>query len=348
MIFIIRSLKNCGPVNVLLTLIQNLDRTKFRPIVVTLKPEKSSTRKNDFQKENVDIYLNNNIFQGLRCVVRLCRTRNIAVIHSHGFIADVLNYLIRFKKIKRISTIHNYPFEDYVMSFGKFFGKMLANLQVFIEQNLNGVSCSKTIQSKLWLRNGLKTECVRNGIPIIDNKVITSKVDTDVIHFIYIGNISELKNVKFLVESFTKMNNEKLFLDVVGEGSLLTELRQKYNTNNVKFWGYQNDVTHLLEKSNYFISASLSEGMPLAVLEAVTCGLPVVLSDIESHIEIIRLGSFGNVFKNNSFDSFKLTIDKTIKDYNEIGVREKLSTEARDTFSGKKMARLYEAIYVGE
>ena len=45
-------------------------------------------------------------------------------------------------------------------------------------------------------------------------------------------------------------------------------------------------VQEYLGASNYFISASLAEGLPNSVLEAMACGLPCILSNIPPHVEI--------------------------------------------------------------
>lgn len=55
---------------------------------------------------------------------------------------------------------------------------------------------------------------------------------------------------------------------------------------SVVFHGFVDNVVPWLQASDLFVSASASEGMPLAVLEALSCGLPALLSDIPPHREI--------------------------------------------------------------
>ena len=52
------------------------------------------------------------------------------------------------------------------------------------------------------------------------------------------------------------------------------------------FHGFSPDVVSWLQAADLFVSASRSEGMPLAVLEALSCGCPALLSDIAPHCEI--------------------------------------------------------------
>jgi glycosyltransferase involved in cell wall biosynthesis len=53
--------------------------------------------------------------------------------------------------------------------------------------------------------------------------------------------------------------------------------------NRVKFMGYRNDVLEIMRGARGFVSLSLHEGMPNTVLEAASCHLPLLLSDIPEH-----------------------------------------------------------------
>ena len=58
------------------------------------------------------------------------------------------------------------------------------------------------------------------------------------------------------------------------------------NDSRIKFIGRVPSPIKYLRISDYFVSASLSEGLPLAVMEGMGCGLPAILSNIDSHFEM--------------------------------------------------------------
>jgi len=67
--------------------------------------------------------------------------------------------------------------------------------------------------------------------------------------------------------------------------------------DRVRFLGWRDDVPRLLAAADLFVSPSRSEAFPLAVIEAMASGLPVVVSDIPAHLELVRNGQDGLVFR---------------------------------------------------
>src|SRR5690625_1499928 len=68
-------------------------------------------------------------------------------------------------------------------------------------------------------------------------------------------------------------------------------------TNNILIRGAVQNVTQYLQASDYFISCSKAEGLPMAVIEALACGLPCLLSDIRPHAEFFELSdSIGSLY----------------------------------------------------
>jgi glycosyltransferase involved in cell wall biosynthesis len=65
----------------------------------------------------------------------------------------------------------------------------------------------------------------------------------------------------------------------------------------VRFLGWRQDVPRLLAAADIYISPSRSEASPLALLEALAAGLPVVASDIPAHKEIVRNGQEGLIYR---------------------------------------------------
>lgn len=92
------------------------------------------------------------------------------------------------------------------------------------------------------------------------------------------------KNHKFLFEIFSlihKENPQSALLLIGGEANEeCTALCRKLNIgNSVKFLGMRNDVPQLLQACDAFVFPSISEGLPVSVIEAQAAGLPVILSD---------------------------------------------------------------------
>ena len=101
-----------------------------------------------------------------------------------------------------------------------------------------------------------------------------------------IGNLDLVKNHRFLlaVLAEAKRAGQSLTLDVFGEGpcrkDLLRLTRSLGLAEQVRFRGFRSDVRDFLPRYRAYVHASYSESLPLAIIEAMAAGLPIVTGDI--------------------------------------------------------------------
>jgi glycosyltransferase involved in cell wall biosynthesis len=110
---------------------------------------------------------------------------------------------------------------------------------------------------------------------------------------LYVGRITELKQPLLLIDIFKAISFIKpnIHLIIVGSGNLFEKMRKKaICQSNIHVLGYvpHQEIWPLLRAADAFISLSFYEGLPLAVLEAASFGLPLILSDIPAHRFIIN------------------------------------------------------------
>ncbi|OOR23661.1 glycosyltransferase family 1 protein [Bacillus mycoides] len=109
----------------------------------------------------------------------------------------------------------------------------------------------------------------------------------------YAAEFNKNKNQSFLIHVLAQLKNEmphaKLLL--AGEGPLIEECKkiatQLGVTNMVHFLGYRNDIASLLQMCDLAVASSYREGLPVNIMEAMACGLPVVATDNRGHRELI-------------------------------------------------------------
>ncbi|MBS4209165.1 glycosyltransferase family 4 protein [Bacillus sp. FJAT-50079] len=109
----------------------------------------------------------------------------------------------------------------------------------------------------------------------------------------YAAEFNKNKNQQILIEALALMKehvpNIKLLL--AGEGSLLEHCKQlavKLGVENlIDFLGYRNDIVSLLKMSDIAVASSSREGLPVNIMEAMACGLPIVAVDNRGHRELI-------------------------------------------------------------
>lgn len=110
--------------------------------------------------------------------------------------------------------------------------------------------------------------------------------DTPEFDLIFVGRLVPIKRVDLFLEivRLAKSERPKISAAVVGDGPLLQELKEKCRAmelaGNVRFLGFQADIPFWLKKAKLFVLTSVSEGLSLAMMEAMLCGLPAVVPRI--------------------------------------------------------------------
>lgn len=94
----------------------------------------------------------------------------------------------------------------------------------------------------------------------------------------------------------------------------------------VHFLGTRGDIPNILSELDVFVLSSLQEGMPVAISEAMLVGVPLVLSDIEPHLEASQNGKYASVFPTGDADALSSELIRLLSDKN---VRNELSVCAK-------------------
>lgn len=126
----------------------------------------------------------------------------------------------------------------------------------------------------------------------------------------YAAEFNKNKNQQLLIHALqlikAEIPNTKLLL--AGNGSLLNECKElaiKLRVEKmVHFLGYRNDIQSLLSICDVAVASSLREGLPVNIMEAMACGLPVVASENRGHRELIKDQVSGYVIPPDNFQLF--------------------------------------------
>lgn len=132
---------------------------------------------------------------------------------------------------------------------------------------------------------------------------------------IYAGRLEKPKRVDFLLRGIVEMKKSKedIKLCLLGDGKEKMRLedfaRRKGIKDNVDFWGTRQDVENFLAKSRLFVCAPQfgAEGFPLAILEAMAMGVPILTFRFAGVEDVIKDGENGFIF-NSSRELIKKTL----------------------------------------
>ncbi|HQB31781.1 MAG TPA: glycosyltransferase, partial [Erysipelotrichaceae bacterium] len=163
---------------------------------------------------------------------------------------------------------------DLVVGVSNLVNKDLANNYKINKDKLVTLYNPFDLNNIQALSNESVEFCERN---IFDKKVI-----------ITVGRLDDLKGHWHLIRAFKKVNNidKDTKLVILGEGELRGYLQvlinDLYLENSVYLLGFKDNPYKYIAKSSLFVLPSLSEGFPNALVEAMSCGVPVISSDCKS------------------------------------------------------------------
>jgi glycosyltransferase involved in cell wall biosynthesis len=171
--------------------------------------------------------------------------------------------------------------------------------------------------------------------------------------WINVGSFVKEKNHSFLLEIFAEYLKEdkQNELWLIGDGPLRNQLEEQAKhldiTQKVKFWGYQSNAVAYIKAADIMVMPSKIEGLPGVILEALSCGKPVIASAVGGIPEVVHNDENGYVI--NEFDKAAY-ISKIKKVLSDQGLREKMSQNAQkliqEEFLMPKIAKHFESIYL--
>lgn len=245
-------------------------------------------------------------------VIHLCNDYQLPVVSIvQGSDAHIYMYM----PLRALVVRESLSKADYVITRSIQLGNILSEKGVspsVIQPVYNGVDKSVFfLASKTQARNRLQLE--------LDTK-----------YLLYVGNFYTVKNPQLLIDSFSivlqAVNKMNVHLLLIGEGYLKEKLvrmiEESRISEHVTFLGRKSsgEVANYMQSSDLLCIPSFNEGLPNVLLESLSCGLPVVSTDVGGISEVLFDSRCGTLV--NSFDT---------KAYSEA-ILSRLSQEADTDF----------------
>jgi glycosyltransferase involved in cell wall biosynthesis len=122
-----------------------------------------------------------------------------------------------------------------------------------------------------------------------------------VIQFVSIGRLDPEKAIDQMIHAFAALQcDAPTFLTILGDGRCREELlalaRRLGQQERIVFRGAVDDVMPFLKQADFYLSASLSEGMSNSLLEAMSCAVPPIVSRVSGVSDLVEDGVSGLIF----------------------------------------------------
>ncbi|MDP2912344.1 MAG: glycosyltransferase family 4 protein, partial [Candidatus Omnitrophota bacterium] len=355
-----------------LSLVSNLPKDKYAISVIT---SSRGILKADFEKlKNIRTYFSPFLIRPINPIVDILafihiysiyRCNGFKIIHTHSSKAGLLGRWAAFfaRAPVILHTAHGWPFNDYQPLLVKRF-------YIFLERIIALFTTKIICVSKKDIETGLKYKIaplekfilIRYGISLPEFKKSSSQKEhkkkelginnNDPV----VGMISCLKPqkapldyVKACIDIYDKMPGVNFLL--VGDGVLRKRCKEELAKSGLNgrfiFTGWRRDVADILDIIDVVVLTSKWEGMPIAIIEALSKGKPVVVTDTGGVRELIKYGITGYVTKPGECKETAEMVLRVLKDrvlYNKMSYEARLSID--ESFDIAVMVDKIDSLYM--
>lgn len=309
--FFCSSLRDEAPVRVHFLLIKTLVKEGFNISVLTIYDQNNKKIVDDLSNigvETIVLLSRPPCFPFIFSVIKkYVISNNIKLVCSWGGVPD---FLLAFSGIKtvKVSVKHEGFLPSLLLSHGPVKGFLVFLIQFLAYLKIENIICvSDFVRDSLFCVPQVRKKVIKNGICVERFNIADYFVKlrlrekfglrSDSKIFIFVGSFRQAKDPLTIIRAFIEFNKTtKSELIMLGDGPLIDICKvASQNHASIHFFGHVSNVEDFLFLSDYLLSASLTEGCPLSVLEAMSCGLPVILSDIPAHAEISKHLQYNHV-----------------------------------------------------
>ncbi len=293
-------------------------------------------------------------------IMKTFKQEKIDIIHSHSgcfFNAAISAYFANIKRV--IYTAHGMPVEtglqaDIENKIASYITSKMVAVSGEIKEYLMQLRPSQKNKVMLVI-NGVDTERFSpnhdHGRLIEFKKIHGIPLKKDVVGSV--GRLEPVKNYQMLIHAFAKLMlryPDNAYLVFIGEGrekENLIKLSENLGVrDNISFLGGQSELQNIYSIIDIFVLPSLTEGTSVSLLEAQSCGIPAIVTNVGENGSIIKNGYNGYVCNVNDDIDMAEKIERLLTD--KTVIRE-MGDNARSTVIKKYkiglMVNSYEKLY---
>lgn len=282
--------------------------------------------------------------------------RKVDVIHFHSIGPSSLIWLVKILKPRTpiVGTFHTQCYYHKKWSkaakmFLKFGERMICKLPE------KTIAVSKVLRSYVLEKYEENAVYVPNGVNLNEKKeasVIKEKWGLEKGEYIVsVSRLVKHKGIHYLINAYKSLNTNKKLV-IVGNSSYTDDYVRELvymakDDKNIIFTGTQSGeiLNELFSNAYLFVQPSESEGLSIALLEALSYGLPVLVSDIPENKEVIEGNGF--MFENKNVKDLEDNLRKLVENESLLhGIEEKAKKRVQDEYGWEKITENITRLYI--
>lgn len=272
----------------------------------------------DFARNITNIRRNVKAFKQVK---RLLKDKHYTFIHCHSPIGGVMGRIAgKITKTKLVYTAHGFhfykgaPIKNWLLYYPvEKLCSYFTDVLICINKEDYELAKKKMKAKKIEYVPGIGIDLKKfEAGTETNNKRAELSIPDKKIWVLSVGELIPRKNHETLIRAVADF--EDVFLTIAGKGDLFDYYQQIIKElkveDRVKLLGFRTDISELCKSADIFAFPSLQEGLPLALMEAMACGKPVLCSNIGCNTELIEGEKGGYLFDPNSIDDIEKALSK--------------------------------------
>lgn len=241
------------------------------------------------------------------------------IVHTHC--DAILLYIpaVLYNRTKYVHTIHNVAEKAISFKWLRRFEKWL--FKKCVQPITISNKCQQSYidfykqDNAVLIANGRAKLSVTTDADLIKKEINEYKSGQEVPVFIHVARYGEQKNQKLLFDTFKKLhdNGKDFVLLVLGSFYESSPYMHLNKTGYIKILGTKNNIADFLACSDYFVLSSLYEGLPLAMLEAMSMGCIPISTPAGGVVDVIKDGKNGLLCPTFDTTDYYNTIEKVFE-----------------------------------
>ena len=349
---------------------KRLNQNEWDIIICTLRDGYYWEKFNSIGVKTYNLILRKILLSTAFNLFRILQKEKPDIIHTHGKGPGLYGRIFgKILNIPVVHTFHGFHYEDY-----SFLKKILhlavdTALAIITDQHIFVSTGEKNRAEVIYFLNEDNSTVIHNGVDheyivsrsIAKNEILKSIGCSDWEGKKLLGTISRIspeKGILNLMSAYSEVLSDIPSLRLLVVGGYSKEHKDYYLsvkkfiakenlTEHVRILGYRNDALKILKCMDFYISPSLSEGLPISMLEALASGIPTIATEIAGNKDIVRNSVFGILVEPGLPKNLSQGICKMIK----LPQRERdilsrnASYQIKKNFSIEEMARKTALLY---
>ncbi|HEY6349376.1 MAG TPA: glycosyltransferase family 4 protein [Candidatus Angelobacter sp.] len=290
----------------------------------------------------------------VRRIREIIRIQEIDLVHSHGYKSDIYAWLaVRRLQMPLMATSHLWTRQTAAVRFYEFLDGLVlrrfdavaaVSARIAGQLRQSGVSAEKITV----IDNGIDLRPFQSAVPVLKSELKAG----DRLLIGTVGRLTAQKGMEYFLTAARQLLKDfpQMLFAIVGDGPDREKLEQMAKDLNIEksihFTGARSDMPAIYASLDIFVLASVAEGMPMALLEAMASGRPVVATAVGAVPQVVVVGRTGMLVRARDAAGLADALANLLR-HPELCDRlaRNGQTEVRKQFSSQVMTQKYCKLY---